>query len=151
MNSNESTIDRNDLLILETLTKNAKYSYAEIGRLTSISPSTIRERILQLEENGVIKEYRTIIDYKVLGYGLEAFILIKIFSGKLKTFLGMVRDFKEVRECYRITGSENVHLKVILKDQEHLQELLDKLMNYRDTATHLILSEVTEGREPGIR
>jgi Lrp/AsnC family transcriptional regulator, leucine-responsive regulatory protein len=151
MKSNESMIDRNDLLILETLVKNARYSYAEIGRLTSISPSTVRERILQLEQNSVIRKYRTILDYKILGYGLEAFILIKVFSGKLKTFLEIVRDFKEVRECYRITGSENVHLKVILKDQEHLQELLDKLMSYGDATTHLILSEVTERREPVIR
>jgi Lrp/AsnC family leucine-responsive transcriptional regulator len=50
--------------------------------------------------------------------------------------------FPEIKELYHIPGSQKLHLKVVVKDQIALQELLDKLMLYGDTKTFLILSEI---------
>ena len=33
-------------------------------------------------------------------------------------------------------------MKVVLKNQLHLQEFIDQLIDYGDTTTHLILSEI---------
>jgi Lrp/AsnC family leucine-responsive transcriptional regulator len=73
---------------------------------------------------------------------MQAYIMINLFSGNLKSFLAIVKGIEEVQQCCRITGSQNVQLKVLLRDQTHLLELLDKLLVYGDTTTHLILSEV---------
>ncbi len=41
-------------------------------------------------------------------YQLKAIITIRAFMGKLKPFLQKVKSYKEVLNCYRITGNENI-------------------------------------------
>lgn len=135
-------VDNLDLKIIDLLKINSRSSYVDIGRQVGLTASSVRERIIRLEDTGVIKKYSIVVDQSKLGYNLEAFILMDLFSQKLKSFLAIVRDFEEIHECYRITGVQNLQLKVILRDQAHLQELLDKLMVHGDTTTLLILSEV---------
>jgi len=136
-------IDHIDNAILKELQKDARLSFAEVGRKIKLSPSAVRERILKMEDKGVIKKYGIEVDYPQLGYDLEAFILVKVFHGKLKLFLNVIPSIPEIEKAYRITGNQNIHLKVILKNQLHLQQLIDKLMPFGDTHTLLILSDVS--------
>lgn len=131
-----------DTKILDILKANARASYANIGRQVNLTASSVRERILRLEDEGLITKYTVELNQSRLGYNLEAFILINLYTGNLKPFLSIVKNFKEVQQCYRITGAHNLQLKVLLRDQAHLVQLLDKLMVYGDTTTLLILAEV---------
>ncbi len=133
--------DALDLKLLEVLKENSRLSFADLGRRINLSPSSVRERVQKMEDSGTIKKYSIQIDKKKLGYELEAFILLKVFPGLLKDVLKQIKDFSEIKEAHRITGSQNLHLKVILKNQAELQDLLDKLMHFGDTNTLLILSE----------
>ncbi|GAA0880248.1 hypothetical protein GCM10009119_32180 [Algoriphagus jejuensis] len=81
-----------------------------------------------------------------MGQTIEAFMLLKIFHGKLKEFLTIVPNYPEIKECHRILGSDNVHMKLVLKDQLHLQRYIDSIMEYGHTTTHLILSDITAGK-----
>lgn len=135
-------IDKNDIKILDLLKDDARLSYADLGRKINLSPSAVRERVQKMEESGVIKKYTVLSDHQKLGYGLEAFILLKVFPGQLKDVLKKIKDFPEISEVHRITGNQNLHLKVMLRNQIELQNLLDKLMTFGDTNTFLILSEV---------
>jgi Lrp/AsnC family leucine-responsive transcriptional regulator len=134
--------DNIDAQLLGLLKENSRLSFADLGRRINLSPSAVRERVQKLEDVGVIKKYDIQIDYKKLGYGLEAFILLKVFPGSLKDVLKKIIEFPEVKEAHRITGNQNLHLKVVLRNQIDLQNLLDKLMVFGDTNTFLILSEV---------
>ncbi|MBO6523908.1 MAG: Lrp/AsnC family transcriptional regulator [Balneolaceae bacterium] len=134
-------VDALDLKLLEVLKENSRLSFADLGRRISLSPSSVRERVQKMEDSGTIKKYSIQIDSKKLGYELEAFILVKVFPGLLKDVLRRIKDFPEIKEAHRITGNQNLHLKVILKNQVELQGLLDKLMHFGDTNTLLILSE----------
>ncbi|AUC16853.1 ArsR family transcriptional regulator [Tenacibaculum sp. SZ-18] len=135
-------VDQIDQLILNTLNYNSRISFADIGRKINLSPSAVRERIQKLEDHDIIKNYTTEIDYSKVGYGIEAFIMLKLHTGKLKHFLTESTHFSEIKKAYRITGSQNIHMKVVLKNQLHLQEFIDQLIDYGDTTTHLILSEI---------
>jgi len=140
-------IDTLDLKILKVLEKNSRLSFAEIGRLVGFSPSATRERVQKLEEKGVISNYTVEINSRLLGYDIEAFISVKVFHGKLKSFLSVVGTYPEVKKAYRITGGQNVQLEIIAKDRLQLQRLIDKIMEYGDTLTQLILSEVEIDKE----
>lgn len=131
-----------DLKLVRILEQNSRLSYAELGRRLDLSPSTIRERIQKLEDRGVIKNYTISVNYSLLGYGLEAFIGLKLHSGKLKTFMQVIHTFPEIIESYRVTGPQNIQMKVILKDQLHLQSFIDQLILYGDPTTSLILSKI---------
>ncbi|WP_299838157.1 Lrp/AsnC family transcriptional regulator [uncultured Tenacibaculum sp.] len=137
-------VDEIDLSILKEIQINSRISFADIGRKINLSPSAVRERVQKLEDNEVIKKYSADIDYAKIGYGIEAFIILKLYSGKLKIFMNESHQFSEIKKAYRITGSQNIHMKVALRNQLHLQEFIDKLIDYGDTTTHLILSEITK-------
>lgn len=137
-------VDEIDLSILKEIQVNSRISFADIGRKINLSPSAVRERVQKLEDNEVIKKYSADIDYAKIGYGIEAFIILKLYSGKLKIFMNDSLQFSEIKKAYRITGSQNIHMKVALRNQLHLQEFIDKLIDYGDTTTHLILSEITK-------
>ncbi len=139
----ESTVDNIDHKILSHLKKNSRISFADLGRIINLSPSAVRERIQKMEDTGIIKHYDLSLDYKLLGYTIEAFVLVKVFHGNLKALFILINKLPEIKEAHRITGNQNVHLKVVLKDQLHLQDLIDKLMQYGDTTTFLILSDIT--------
>lgn len=139
----DSMVDELDLKLISVLKKNSRMSFADLGRAINLSPSATRGRLQKMEDNGIIKKYDILLDYKLLGYDVEAFILIKVFHGKLKSFLNVINDFEEVIEAHRITGNLNVHLKVIVKNQLHLQKVIDKLIFYGDTNTFLILSQIS--------
>ena len=135
-------VDDLDNKLLDILKDNSRLSFANLGRKINLSPSAVRERVQKLEELGIIKKYTLQLDNKKLGNDLEAFILLKVFPGQLKHILKKINSFKEIKEAHRITGSQNIHLKVVVKNQLSLQKLLDELMNFSDTNTFLILSEV---------
>ncbi|APY12039.1 ArsR family transcriptional regulator [Seonamhaeicola sp. S2-3] len=137
-------VDNTDKKLLDILKENSRLSFADLGRKINLSPSSVRERVQKLEEEGVIKKYDIQINNKLIGYDLEAFILLKVFPGKLKYVINKVHEFPEITVAHRITGNQNIHLKVVVKNQLCLQKLLDKLMQFGDTNTFLILSEISK-------
>lgn len=137
-------VDAIDLKIIGRLQINSRASLVEIGKQIGLSPSSVRERILKLEETNVIKAYKIQLDHSKLGFGLEVMIMLKIFSGKMMIFNEQVKDFREINELYRITGPHNIFMKVVLKDQSHLQQFIDRLLIYGEPTTHLILSDFND-------
>lgn len=136
--------DAIDLKIIGRLQINSRASFVEIGKQIGLSPSSVRERIQRLEDNNVIKAYKIQLNHHKLGYGLEVMIMLKMFSGKLIDFNKRVKDFPEIIELYRITGPHNIFMKVVLKDQSHLQQFIDRLLVYGEPTTHLILSDFSD-------
>jgi len=136
--------DKFDSQILGLLIENARESYADIGRKIGLSASSVRERVQRLTDNGVIKKFTIDVDQSCLGNDLEAFVMINLFPSRLKPFIAIVSQFEGVEKSYRVTGNQNVLMKVALKDNKHLQDFLDKMMVFGDTTTHLILSEISD-------
>ena len=138
-------IKKVDLLnnkIVAALQKNARVSFAELGRIVGLTPPAVAERVKKLEDTSVILKYHTEVSYTKMGYQLKAMITLRAFVGKLKPFLEVVKSYPEVVNCYRITGNENIMMEVVLKDQQHLETFIDTLIQYGETRTHIILSEV---------
>ena len=130
--------------ILKYLQSNSRSSYSEIGREIGLTSPAVAERIKKMEDAGIIRAYSTIIAHQKVGYQFKAIITLKAFMGRLKPFLETVKSFKEVLNCYRITGNENIIMEVVLYDQAHLERLIDKLITYGETKTNIILSNVIE-------
>lgn len=138
----EIKLDKLHWSILKALQQNARASLAGIGRKIGLTPPAVADRVKRLEDLGVIEGYWTSISHTRVGYQLKAIITLRAFMGKLKPFLEQVKTFEEVVNCYRITGNENIIMEVVLRDQFHLEKFIDKLIQYGETRTHIILSEV---------
>ena len=138
----EIKLDKLHWSILSALQQNARVSLAGIGRKIGLTPPAVADRVKRLEDLGVIEGYWTSISHTKVGYQLKAIITLRAFMGKLKPFLERVKTLEEVINCYRITGNENIIMEVVLRDQFHLEKFIDQLIQYGETRTHIILSEV---------
>lgn len=128
--------------ILEALQEDARMPFTRIGQDLGMSSPAISDRVKKMEDLGVIRGYKAIVDPKALGYQLQAMITLRAFVGKLRPLLDKVPQLREVRNCYRITGTENIIMEVVLEDQGHLERFIDLLIAYGETRTHVVLSQV---------
>jgi Lrp/AsnC family transcriptional regulator, leucine-responsive regulatory protein len=133
-------LDKTSWSILACLQENARASFADIGREVGLSAPAVAERMIKLEETGIIQGYRIDVDYEKTGYGLKAFITFTAHSGKFHSFLNYISKLDEVIECHRVTGNYCIFLKVIVRNSGHLQLLLTSMMEYGETTTSVILS-----------
>ena len=135
-------LDRIHLKILTELQSNARVSNTKISKQVGISSPAVAERIKKMEDSAVIIGYRTKLSPIMLGHQLRALITVRAFMGRLKPFLHKIKSYKEVVNCYRITGNENIVMEVLFKNQLHLEEFIDELISYGETKTQIILSDV---------
>jgi Lrp/AsnC family leucine-responsive transcriptional regulator len=138
-------MDHFDALILEALQENGKVSTAELGRQIGLSTTATKERIRKLEIEGVIKEYTAILNAKVVGNSLTAFITIPVGDIGIQEMGEKLAALPEVLECHKVTGNVCYFVKAKVRDAEHLEELVDFINHFaRNTYTYLVLSTVKE-------
>jgi len=137
-------LDEINWKILNALQKNARQTNTQIAKQVEISSPAVAERIRKMEDAGILKGYHAQVSHVETNYQLKAIITLRAFMGRLKAFLEIVKNFDEVVNCYRITGNENIIMEVVLKDQLHLEQFIDRLITYGETKTHIVLSNVVE-------
>ncbi len=142
MESLKIKIDDLNWKILSFLQRNSRESFSSIGRKIGLTSPAVAERVKKLEDTGILEGYVAKVSHSKLGYQLRAMITMKAFMGKLKPFLDKVKTLDEVINCYRITGNENIIMEVVLRDQFHLEKFIDMLIQYGETRTNIILSDV---------
>lgn len=135
-------IDELNWKILSSLQTNSRESFSSIGRKIGLTSPAVAERVKKMEDTGILEGYIAKVSHNKLGYQLKAIITLKAFMGKLKPFLEKVKNLDEVVNCYRITGNENIIMEVVLQDQFHLEKFIDMLIQYGETRTNIILSDV---------
>ena len=132
--------------ILIELQKDARVSYAELGRRVGLTTPAVIERIRKLEDAGVITGYRVEIDTARVGLPVTAFIRMSITGVDYSRIIEVVKEAKEVLECHRGTGGDSFIMKVAVGSVEHLQEIIDKLTPYGITTTAIVLSSPVKRR-----
>jgi len=146
MTNDAKVLDNLNWKILVELQKNARISYKEIGDKIGLTGPAVAERILKLEERGIIKGYATIIDLSKLGYSLTAIVNFKFYPGNLDRFLNHLHSIPEVFECNRITGSDSMIIKVAIKEPKHLEKLVNGFIEFGTPTTSIVLSTPIEHR-----
>jgi Lrp/AsnC family leucine-responsive transcriptional regulator len=149
MSKNAVELDSTDLKILDTLQKNARLTNAELAEQVGLSLSPCWRRLKRLEEAGVIEGYRAVLNRKLLGLGVTAFVRIDIerhtpvFERK---FEEAIAELPEVISCHVISG-EGAFLLVVVCDslETYSNFALNTLMalpGVKDTQTSFSLKEV---------
>ena len=126
--------------ILRELQENGRISYSELGRRVGLTPPAVAERVRRMEEIGIIRGYRVELDLERIGLPLTALVRVTHRGVNCLELGRIVAGYPEVLECHRITGAESYIMKVALRSVEHLQELIDRLMEYGETVTSIVLS-----------
>ena len=123
-----SKLDRYDLSILAELQRDARISNQELAERIGLSPSPCSRRVKQLEDDGYISRQVALLDRKMLGLSLTAYVLIGMdrhTPERFENFEAAIRTLPQVLECSLVTGMDaDYQLKVVVPDMDHYQKLL---------------------------
>ena len=128
------------LKLLQELQKDARASYAELGRLVGLSASATAERLRRLEEAGIIRGYRADIDPASIGLGITALIRMTADGPQYNHLMSFLGSCEQIRECYHVTGGDALMMKVLAESIEQLEALIMKLLHYGVPTTSIVLS-----------
>ena len=123
------SIDKLDLKIIGSLMKNARKPYKEIADELDVSDTTVRKRINQMLDEGIIKQFNVLLDYRKIGRIIKAFIGIRLNPTRLKDVVSHLEDIPDVQVLYRTTGNFDLFLEVIFGDMEELNTFLENDLN----------------------
>jgi len=132
----ESKLDKKDIAILALLQKNCKFTAREIAGAIDSPITTVFAKIRRMEELGIIKEYRAILEAKKLDRGTTAFILASVSyrtedNERLISQRDMAKEisqFQEVQEVHIITGDWDILIKVKAENVDAIGKfVIDKL------------------------
>ena len=70
--------DEKDLSILRLLQHNARITVKEISEKIHLSTTPVHDRIKRMEENGVIKQYATLVDHTKVKKGLMVICYVSL-------------------------------------------------------------------------
>jgi Lrp/AsnC family transcriptional regulator, leucine-responsive regulatory protein len=138
----KAQLDRIDWELLEGLQRNARESFAELGRRTKLTAPAVAQRVRRLEDIGVIRGYRASVDRARLGLGIAVFIRIQSSTPNYSKLEKLVAEAPEILECHHVTGSEAFIVKAAVSSVAHLEELIARLSAFGQTATSLVLSSM---------
>lgn len=133
-------LDNIDWCLLDLLRENARLTFAELGRQVHLSLAAVAERVRKLEEHGIISGYHVALNAHRLDFTVQAFLHVTSTKENCARVVSLAQTLPEVREAYRVTGSESYLLKVYTGSIAHLEELIDQFLAVADVTTSLILS-----------
>lgn len=142
-------LDRRDLDILAALQEDARATYADVAARVGLSPSAVHDRVRKLEQAGVIRGYRAIVDPEAIGLYVTALIAaIPLDPRQPDDLPDRVRGFPEVQDCYSVAGEANYILKVRTRTTGDLEDLIRRLRERAgvQTRTTIALSVPFEDR-----
>jgi Lrp/AsnC family transcriptional regulator, leucine-responsive regulatory protein len=142
-------LDERDLQILAALQEDARATYADVARRVGLSPSSVHQRVRKLEESGVIRAYRAIVDPEAVGLYVTALVSVMPLDPKQPDDLPTrVQELPEIEDCFSVAGDENYILKVRTHTTGELEDLLRRVREKAgvQTRTTVVLSTPFEGR-----
>ena len=124
-------LDEFDIEILKQLDKDGRKAFSVIATEMGISNTMVHQRVSRMTEQGVLEGIKPVLNEKKMGYDWGAFTGITLDkdqdSGRI---IEALKKIPEVMECYYITGTYTLYLRIIAKDHEHMRRVLyDKIDN----------------------
>lgn len=119
------SLDAFDKRILKELEKDGKRPFSKIAADLGISNTMVHQRVLRMKELEVLKGTTVILDEKKLGFDWGAFTgLVLKEDSNSEEIIEALKKIPEVVECYYITGSYTLYIRVVAKSNEHMRRLL---------------------------
>jgi DNA-binding Lrp family transcriptional regulator len=133
-------LDRIDFDIIGALQNDARISNKELAAHARIAPSTCLERVRRLRDGGVLRGFHADVDPEALGIGVQAMIDVQLTQHSremVDRFAEYALGVEEVIGLSHITGARDFVLHVVVRDTDHLRDLLLDRFTTREEVTRL--------------
>jgi Lrp/AsnC family leucine-responsive transcriptional regulator len=142
-------LDNIDRHTLKALQKDGRKKNYELAKETGLAPSTMLDRVKKLEDKGIIKGYRAVMDPEKLGLKAQGFACISLDRHQVKDIEILENEIKKipnVRACYHITGRFDYLLHVVALELgdlgEFIKEKLATIPGMGKIETFIVYAEV---------
>ncbi|OFI39515.1 AsnC family transcriptional regulator [Arthrobacter sp. SW1] len=142
------SIDREILAIMQP---EGRITLTDLANRIRLSLSRCQRRVRDLEANGTIQGYRTLVDPVAAGFGFEVFCFATLKSPDTVTeFDAALATVPEVIEAQRLFGEPDYLIRVVAADREAYQKLYDgvlaKLPGVQSLNSTIVMKQVVAPR-----
>ena len=137
-------MDDVDRELLDLLRKNAREPTASLARKLGLARSTVQERIVRLERNGVIKGYTVTLDHGSFEQRIRAIVMISTEPKQADRAVPELKRLGGLRSLVAVSGTYDLVATVESDTTALMDALLDRIGNIRGiarTVTSIVLSE----------
>jgi DNA-binding Lrp family transcriptional regulator len=125
-----SEIDVLDARILEAFTEDPALGVLGASRQLGVARGTVQARLDRLVARGVIRSFAPQVDPAALGYPVTAFCTLEIRQGRGHgPVVEHLSAIPEVLEAHTITGSGDLLVRVVARDNPDLQRVIDRVVD----------------------
>jgi len=138
-----SEIDELDARIIALMAEEPRIGLLEVSRRLNVARGTVQARLGKLTERGVVTGFGPQLDPARMGYGVLAFVFLEIAQGRLEEAVSVLEDVPEVIEAHGTSGPLDLLCRVVARDNEHLQDVLNRVLSnaaVRRSTSHIALS-----------
>lgn len=146
-----SDLDQTDWKILKILQDDGRITNVELARRVGISAPPCLRRVKRLEESGIIRSYRALLDAKALGHQVVGFCLVGLqhqTEAGIKEFAARVKDWPMVRRAWTMSGETDFLLHCVAPGltefQDFVIETLTAAPNVDTVRTALTIRQVKD-------
>jgi DNA-binding Lrp family transcriptional regulator len=122
------SLDQTDRRILEMLHRDGRATYNEIGNQLGITGNTIRRRIDEMRDQGVIRKFTVLVDPAELGYLNVAFGL-SVEAGKTEEIANTLSGHECVYKLWVLSGTHNVIFDAQFRDTTQFQNFVHETLH----------------------
>lgn len=147
MNASFEQLDQFDRKLLSLLQEDARLTNNDLSERVNLSPSQCSRRRQRLEEAGLIKGYRAVLDRERLGFPLVNVISVTLAThnrDNARRFAELLRGLPEVQEAHALTGEMDYVLKVVTRDLKSLSEFVNDVLLPHESVQHVKTAIVLE-------
>lgn len=119
-------LDDTDRRILRHYQHAPTLGAADLAERAGVTPATCARRLERMQQDGVIRANRAVIDWRALGYEVEVSLRITLDKTQPRAFdefIKAARNVPEVIEIQTFLGRVDLRLSVIARDMAHYQQL----------------------------
>lgn len=121
-------MDQIDRKIVRALQKDGRMTVIDLAEHVGLSPTPCARRLDRLQRDGVITGYAAQVDPEALGFGVTIFVSVELEKqdrNEITAFEKSIRRCDEVMECYLMTGSRDILLRVAVQDLKAFDAFLE--------------------------
>lgn len=124
-------IDKLDRKILKILSRNARIPFKDVAADCGVSRAAIHQRVQHLIDANVILGSGFDVNPKSLGYTTCTYVGITLEKGSMyKEVVERLQHIPEIVECHFTTGPYTMLVKLYVRDNEQLMDLLNRQLQH---------------------
>ncbi|MFB6241260.1 MAG: Lrp/AsnC family transcriptional regulator [Candidatus Nanosalina sp.] len=132
-------MDSTDREILDILQEDGRASYTDIAQEIGVSEGTVRNRVENMQESGVIEKFT--VEVKEPGQ-VRSFVSVDVSTDR--GFSEIISEFPKNLGVYEIAGDMDMLVYISRESSEEVNQAVDSIRSVEgveSTQTYMVLSE----------